>query len=84
VDALRQDDLVGRQGIEVREASALGVPGEGTIVLVEGGEAALARAEDLLKSSATVLQGAEAEDAFRKFRAQDEDAASGMGLIFGG
>lgn len=84
VDVLGKDDLVSRQSIEVREASALGVPGEGSIVLIEGSEAALVQAEALLRDVGTALKGADAEHAYRRFRSQDEDAASGMGLIFGG
>jgi len=83
VDALLKDDLVGRQSIVVREAKSLGVEGEGTIVLVEGSDAGVARAEAILREAAIVLRGTEAEHAYKRFRAQDEDAASGMGLLFG-
>lgn len=84
VDAILKDDLVSRQSIAVRDAKSLGIDGQGTIVLVEGAEAALARAEALLKDVGTTLQGAEAEGAYRRFRSQDDDAAAGMGLIFSG
>jgi hypothetical protein len=49
---------------------------------VEGSEAALERATELLKGIA-LLKAAEADDVYRRFRSQDEQAASGMGLIFG-
>jgi hypothetical protein len=52
-------------------------------VVVEGSEPALARAGELLKGIAAPLQAAKAEDIYRRFRAQDDQAASGMGLIFG-
>ncbi len=84
IEAVLKDDLVSRQSILVRDAKSLGVGGEGTIVLVEGTEAGVARAETLLKDVALVMQGMEAEDAYRRFRSQDDDAAAGMGLIFGG
>ncbi|MEK6987265.1 MAG: hypothetical protein AABX97_04105 [Candidatus Thermoplasmatota archaeon] len=83
IDALFKDELVSRQSLVVRESRSLGVEGEGTLVLVEGSDAGLARAEALLKDAGKVLAGAEAEAAYRRFKAQDEDAASGMGLIFG-
>ncbi|HKZ90419.1 MAG TPA: hypothetical protein VJ300_09225 [Thermoplasmata archaeon] len=83
LDLLSKDDLVSRQSIVVREASALGIPGDGSIVLVEGSEAGVARAEALLKEASVMLSGAEAEAAYRSFRSQDENAASGMGLLFG-
>lgn len=83
IDAVYQDNLAGRQSITVREARSLGVGGEGSLVLVEGNDQGVARAETLLKESATLLTGADAETAYRAFRSQDDDAASGLGLVFG-
>jgi hypothetical protein len=84
MDAVYQDNLAGRQSITVRESRTLGVGGEGNLVLVEGSEEGVRRAEALLKESATILGGAEAEAAYKAFRAQDDEAASGMGVVFGG
>lgn len=83
-EVLLKDDLVSRQSVEVRDAKALGVEGEGTLILVEGAEAGVARAEVLMQGVASVVKGPEAEAVYRRFRSQDDDAASGMGLIFGG
>lgn len=83
IDVVLNDDLAGRQSILQRDAVALGVGGEGTILLVEGSEAGVTRAEALLKDSATALRGAEAETAYARFRSQDDEAAVGMGLVFG-
>lgn len=81
IDALLKDNLASRQSIVVREARTLGVGGEGSLVLVEGSEQGVAAAEKILES---LRLGAEdAEAVYRKFKAQDEDAASGMGLLFG-
>lgn len=84
IDLVYQDNLAGRQSITVREARTLGLSGEGNLVLIEGSEDGVARAEAILKEHATALTGAEAEAAYRAFRAQDDEAASGMGLVFGG
>lgn len=84
LESLYRDDLVGRQSVTARAASSLGLSGEGTLVLVEGSEAGVARAETLLKEAAAILPPEEAEGAYRAFRAQDEDAAAGMGFVFGG
>jgi hypothetical protein len=84
VDVVYKDNLAGRQSITVREARTLGLGGEGSLVLVEGSDEGVARAEDLLKESGAVLTGADAEKAYRAFRSQDDEAASGMGLVFGG
>jgi hypothetical protein len=37
----------------------------------------------ILRGTAEPLGGAEAEKVYRRFRSQDDEAASGMGLIFG-
>lgn len=84
MDLVYQDNLAGRQSITVREARTLGVGGEGNLVLIEGSEDGVARAEALLKDRAKTLAGAEAETAYKAFRAQDDEAASGMGFVFGG
>lgn len=84
MDLVFKDNVAGRQSITVREAKTLGLAGEGSLVLVEGSDEGVARADALLKDSGAALTGAEAEAAYRAFRAQDEDAASGMGFVFGG
>ena len=82
IDAALKDDQVSRQSIAVREAAALGLSG-GTLVLIEGEEAAVRRSHDLF-AFATRLEGTKADEARQRFKAQDEDVASGVGLIFGG
>lgn len=49
LERVLKDDIVSRQSIATREARSLGAPGEGTIVLIEGHDKALRRAEELLK-----------------------------------
>jgi len=82
VNVLMADDVVSRQSVTVRDAKSLGLRGDERYVVVEGSEAALERATELLKGI-TLLKAAEADDVYRRFRSQDEQAASGMGLIFG-
>ncbi len=84
MDLVYEDNLAGRQSITVREARTLGIGGEGNLVLVEGSEDGVARAEALLKDHAATLVGTESETAYKAFRAQDDEAASGMGFVFGG
>lgn len=83
LDAVYQDNVAGRQSITVRDARTLGIGGEGSLVLIEGSDEGVTRAETLLKDAATILAGAEAETAHRAFKAQDDEAASGLGLVFG-
>ncbi len=82
-DILWKDDLVSRQSVTERDAKSLGLPGDDRYVVVEGTDAALVRATELLKDAARPLDGSEAERVYRRFRTQDDEAASGMGLIFG-
>jgi len=82
-DILWKDDVVSRQSVTARDAKSLGMPGDDRYVIVEGTDAALAHAIDLLKDVARPMDGVDAERVYRRFRAQDEEAASGMGLIFG-
>ncbi len=83
IDDLLKDDLVSRQSVVVRDARSLGVEGQGTLVLVEGIDEALQRAAAVLDAGGTPLGAAEADAAYRRFKAQDEEAASGLGLVFG-
>lgn len=83
MDVVYQDNVAGRQSITVREARTLGVGGEGSLVLVEGSDAGVARADALLKDAGTVLTGKESEAAYGAFRSQDDDAAAGLGLALG-
>src|SRR5205807_6931722 len=82
-NVLLGDDLVSRQSVTVREARSLGLKGDDRFIVIEGSEAGLARAVELLKDVAPPLEGAKADDVYRRLRSQDEQAASGMGLIFG-
>ena len=83
LDLLLHDDVVGRQSVITRDAKGLGLRGDDRYILVEGDAAALVRAADLLKDAAPALKGSEADDIYRRIRAQDDEAASGMGMIFG-
>ncbi|HYY49222.1 MAG TPA: hypothetical protein VFA17_11180 [Thermoplasmata archaeon] len=83
VSVLLQDDVVSRQSVTARDAKSLGLSGNDRYVLVEGSEAALARAVELTKGIAEPLSGTDADRIYRRFRSQDDEAASGMGLIFG-
>ena len=83
VTLLLHDDVVSRQSVTARDAKSLGLAGNDRYVLVEGSDAALARALELTKGIAEPVSGTDADRIYRQFRSQDDDAASGMGLIFG-
>ncbi len=82
-DGVLKDDLVSRQSIAEREADALGFPGLGTLVLVEGEDRAVARAAELFKGIGEDLPADKAAAIRQKIRDQEDDVAAGVGLIFG-
>lgn len=48
-DEILKDDIVSRQSIAIRDASALGIDSENRYILIEGNEQAIKRAEELFK-----------------------------------
>ncbi len=82
-DGVLKDDLVSRQSIAEREADALGFPGLGTLVLVEGEDRAVARAAELFKGIGEDLPADKAAAIRQKIKDQEDDVAAGVGLIFG-
>jgi hypothetical protein len=83
VDEILKDDLVSRQSISVQDAKSLELKIEGILVLVEGAEEAIARAEDLFEGVGEKLGPPDAEAAHAAFKRQEEDVAAGVGTIFG-
>jgi len=83
MDEVLKDDLVSRQSIAVRDADALGFPGLGTLILIEGDDKAVARAAQLFKGIAEELPAEKAASVRQKIRDQEDDVAAGVGLIFG-
>ncbi|MDI6917978.1 MAG: hypothetical protein QMC80_09315 [Thermoplasmatales archaeon] len=55
-DEILKDDVVSRQSIAVRDASALDIDSENRYILIEGNEQAIKRAEELFKGIVEVLK----------------------------
>lgn len=84
IDQVLKDDLVSRQSITTRDATALDIEKDVVYVKIEGSEEGVKRAEQLFKEiSAKKLNKKEAEKINEKIMAQDDSAAIGMGNIFG-
>src|SRR3989442_13220594 len=81
-DVVWKDDVVSRQSITAREAKSLGMTGDNRYVLVEGSEAGMARATELLKDTAKALAGAEGETGYPRFPGLAEGGGSGKGAMF--
>ncbi len=83
MDQVLKDDLVSRQSISSRDAKALGAPGTGTLVLIEGNPLALERAEELFKGVGERVPDPEANRIYDLFKRESEDVAEGVGFVFG-
>ena len=77
------DDLISRQSITQRDASALKIEKEVQILVIEGEDDALARARELLKDIGEEQDEAKSQDILEKLKGEEEGAAEGVGFIFG-
>jgi hypothetical protein len=80
---LYADEVVSRQSITVKESSALGKGSDGYYVQIDGDEKAIAKARELLGTSAKELKDREAEEVSSAIEGQESTAAEGFGAIFG-
>jgi len=78
----KEDDLVSRQSIAIREGAALGFPDLARLVIVEGTEAGVGRAVARF-AFATRVVGEKAEAVYRALKSQEDDVLDGVGFLFG-
>jgi hypothetical protein len=84
VDNILMDDLISRQSIVIRDASAIDIKKNIQYVLIEGDEKAIKRAVELFdKENCKREPVKEAEGIYRKIKEQENSAAEGIGFIFG-
>lgn len=79
-----EDDLISRQSVNVRDARSLGLDRDGLLVFLQGEAAAIERFEELADEDVTRLGSKDAARAAEILRKEEEDAAEGVGLLFGG
>ena len=82
INKVTSNDLVGRQSIAIREGASLDMDAALSYVLIEGSQEALDIAKGLF-SSAGIQPSEKGEDVLKRIKAQESDAADGMGMIFG-
>ena len=75
------DDVLSRQSIQVRDARHFGAAEDAIYLFVEGEEKGMVRADALLLEFAERAPNAAALHAMLK--QEDEEAASGLGSVFG-
>jgi hypothetical protein len=83
IRGITSDDLISRQSITQREASALGIEEETQIVIIEGDDSALDRARELFKDIGKEQDEAKTNEILEKIKEDEEGAAEGVGFIFG-
>lgn len=80
---LVQDDLVSRQTLNIREAKGLGIEKDETYVLIEGSEAALKRAVEVVGQDASVVASPAKEEIRDLLKKAEDEVAEGLGMMFG-
>ncbi len=78
IDEKLKIDIISRQSITVRDGEGLGLD-DAVYVLIEGSEEAIEEAKKAFDFAEIPENHGEI---YKKFKAQEDDAASGMGLIF--
>ncbi len=78
---LRGDDLIGRQSITIRLATALGMKEDGYFILIDGSEEALKKAKELLKGVAEKYK--DGKIVIEKIDKEEDSAIEGFGNIIG-
>jgi hypothetical protein len=83
INQILKDDLISRQSISVRDASALNIEKDVRYVLIEGTDDAIEKANQLFLEVGKKEGVEEAKGIYEKIKSEESDAASGVGLIFG-
>ena len=83
VNQILRDDLVSRQSIALRDASALNIEKDVRYVLIEGTDEAMKKAEELFAEVGKKEEGEEAKSIYDKIKNEESEVAEGVGFIFG-
>jgi hypothetical protein len=83
INQILRDDLISRQSILIRDASALNIEKDVRYVLIEGSDEALKKAEELFTETGKKIGEDDAKSIYSKIKNEEEDVASGVGFIFG-
>ncbi len=83
VNQILRDDMVSRQSIVLRDASALNIEKDVRYVLIEGTDEAIKKAEELFAEVGKKEDEDEAKNIYNKIKSEESDVAEGVGFIFG-
>lgn len=80
---LMEDELVIRQTLTIRDAKTLDFPKEGSFIYLEGNKDAIHRAETILQGIVKPLEEDETDEVISRIQTEEDNAAIGLGGIFG-
>ncbi len=80
-DLLKQDDLVSRGSIAIRNGYSLGIQEDGYFFIVDASDEALAKAKELLKGLGEIYK--DAGKVLEKYDEQENAAIEGFGGVLG-
>ena len=83
INKILKDDLISRQSISIRDASALTIDKDVRYVLIEGTDEALKKAEELFGDLGKKEDEEEAKNIYNKIKNEEGEVAHGVGFIFG-
>lgn len=81
LEAALGDDILSRQSLVLRDARHFGLPGDFVYLFVDGSEAGIIRADGVLLDFAE--RAPDAAALHERLRAEEDEAASSLGSIFG-
>jgi hypothetical protein len=81
-DEVLKDDLISRQSIVIRDAKVMDVKLHETLILIEGSDNAIAKAKELFSEIGKRLEGKDRAEVYKKFKDEEGEVLSGVGLIF--
>jgi hypothetical protein len=84
VDKILKEDLFKRLGYTIRECKLMGPEREGYYLYIKSAPEMIKKVDEAFEGTKIEkVTGKEAEDVIEKIKADDEAAATGMGMIFG-
>lgn len=83
LDAMKNDDLIGRQSIITKDASAFNFKEPGQIILVEGSSESLELIKSKFGQFLEILNPERSTEIYTLIKDEEKKADEGMGYLFG-
>ncbi len=83
LNTLMSDDEVGRLSITSKDGSKISDEYTGLLVMIEGQEGPVKKAEGLIGDSGEKLSEEKCAEVYRKMKEESESADQGVGFLFG-